>query len=181
MVGCVTEAIEIASWDMELDEHDEWYDIPEGWTYLGEGEYRAAFLSPSGIVYKREINDGAWFGHNTTEYKYICKARLIPVQGWRVPDSSLYDVPVGYSMVTVIAMEFIGGEFDTYCELNYKKKCTCGKPDGKCTYYAWLEVMEAWGVSDVHRGNIRVQHDGTRVLIDAAGDSDDEDFFEEAA
>jgi hypothetical protein len=179
MIGSVTEAIEIASWEMELDEHDEWYDIPEGWTYLGEGEYRAAFLSPSGVVYKREINDGIFFGHNSVEFSNVRKAQGIPVQGWRVPDSELYQVPVGYSIVNVIAMEFIGGEFDVYCELNYGKKCTCGKPYGKCTYYAWLEVMELWGVTDVHRGNVRVQYDGTRVLIDVAGDS--EDCYEEVA
>lgn len=180
MIGCLTEAIEIASWEMEYDDHyKEWLYIPDGWEYLGEGEHRAAFLSPSGVVYKREIGDGEWFGANSIEYRYLRNAQISPVEGWRVPDHELYDIPVGYKMVSVMAVEFVGGEMDVFCDY-FKGGCTCGKPDGKCTRVAALEIMEAWGVSDVHRGNIRVQYDGTRVLIDAAGDIEEEEYAEVA-
>ncbi|AVD99384.1 hypothetical protein SEA_BILLNYE_213 [Streptomyces phage BillNye] len=180
MIGCVTEAIEIASWEIEYDdEHDEYVFIPEGWTYLGEGESRIAFLSPSGVVYKREVNDGEWFGANSIEYRYLRKAAGIPVQGWRVPEHQLYDIPVGYKMVSVMAMEFVGGEFDAWCDMS-QGKCNCEKPGGICSRAAALAAAAAWGVTDIHRGNVRVQWDGTRVIIDAAGDLEEEEYEEVA-
>jgi hypothetical protein len=175
MIGTVEEAVFIAQWELEMDEHCEWL-CPEGWEVLGEGAYRVAFRSPSGVVYKRENEDGKYYGHNCREWENIQRLKRIPVQGWRVPESTLYSVKVSGPEVSIIAMEYVSGESDVHCYTVWgdKHPCTCGSPSGRCTAEVWLDMREAWGIGDVHTGNIRVEEDGTRVLIDCA---DDDEYY----
>jgi hypothetical protein len=175
MIGCVEEAAELVEFGIEHDEH---WDViaPEGWEFLGDGAYRYAFRSPSGVVYKIENEDGEYEGHNNREFENIQRCKLIPVQGWRVPEATVYHVN-GHD---VIAMEYIaGGESDILCQKSFeyrtynrlsgrKYKCTCGKPKGRCIAEVWHDISEAWDIEDIHTGNIRIEENGTRVLIDVA-------------
>ncbi|QIN94185.1 hypothetical protein PP459_gp048 [Streptomyces phage Wakanda] len=172
MIGSLEEAAEIAQWDIEYDEYCE-ITPPEGWEYLGDGAYRFAFRSPSGVVYKIENEDGRYYGHNHREYVNIQRCKKSPVKGWRVPEASFFEVPGQGQLVDVIAMEYVSGGDDTHCNKSFsfgQQMCTCGKPGGRCTAQVWEEVRSAWGIQDVHSGNIRIDDDGTRVLIDCADD-----------
>ncbi len=175
MIGCMEEAATLAEYDIEYDGGFEVIP-PEGWEFIGDGAYRWAFRSPSGVVYKLENEDGEFEGHNCREFENIQRCKLIPVQGWRVPEASVYKA----GGRNIIAMEYIpGGVNDKMCQKSFeqnsynkrsgrKYKCTCGKPRGRCTAEVWYDIREAWDIEDIHTGNIRVEEDGTRVLIDVA-------------
>lgn len=164
MVGLEEEAKAIALWDMEYDEEDCEYNAPEGFEYLGEGASRIAYRSlTSGFVYKRHY----YPDDDTNEFEYmnILRIRDIPLKGWRVPDATLYHI----EGEQIIAMEFIEGGMDIHCQRSYKfwnKECDCGKPFGICTADAWEQPEGKWHVEDLHIGNIILQEDGCRVLID---------------
>lgn len=175
MIGSIEEAAEIARFGINYDEYFE-INSPDGWEFIGEGAYRFAFRSPSGVVYKIENEDGEHEHHNNREFDNIQRCKLIPVQGWRVPDATVYHV----NGRDVIAMEYIdGGESDTHCQKTFeynswnrragrKYKCTCGKPKGRCIAKVWRDAVKAWDIEDIHTGNIRIDDNGTRVLIDVA-------------
>jgi hypothetical protein len=172
MIGSMEEAAEIAQWEIEYDDYLEVVP-PEGWEFLGDGAYRFAFRSPSGVVYKIENEDGEYYGHNHREFQNIERCKKYPVDGWRVPEASFFEVPVQNRSVDVIAMEYIPGGDDTHCNMAWAmefSRCTCGKPNGRCTAQIWQEVRDAWGIRDVHSGNIKIDANGTRVLIDCADD-----------
>lgn len=175
MIGSLEEAATIAQFGIQHNE--DWETLaPEGWEFLGEGAYRCAFRSPSGVVYKIENEDGEYEGHNCREFENIKRLKQIPVQGWRVPEATIYCI----DGQNVIAMEFIaGGDDDILCQKSFeyqsynkflgrKYSCTCGKPNGRCVGEIWGDILEAWGIADVHKGNIRIEENGTRVLIDVA-------------
>lgn len=49
--------------------------LPEGWEFLGEGCYRAAFLAPDGVVYKvQHYTEGADSTENEDEYANFKRA-----------------------------------------------------------------------------------------------------------
>lgn len=165
MVGNEEEARIVAEWNFEeWDEYE--YVPPEGFEYLGEGASRVALRSiETGVVYKRhyypESKENEW------EYINIQRIKKIPIKGWRVPDASLFTV----GKEQVIAMEFVAGGMDVYCQRSYRswnKPCNCGKPSGCCSAEAWEQPEGMWGIEDIHVGNIVIDDDGIRVLIDIA-------------
>jgi len=171
MIGCIEEAKEIAEFGISWDEYLE-IEVPEGWAFLGEGAYRFAFRSPSGVVYKIENEDGEYERHNCREFENVQRCKEIPIQGWRLPEAHLYTV----NGRNVMAMEYVPGNKDRLCHKSFEHhnaleqlyKCTCGKPNGRCTAEIWYEVFETWGIKDVHENNVHIEESGTRVLIDVA-------------
>ncbi|QZE11353.1 hypothetical protein SEA_FORREST_250 [Streptomyces phage Forrest] len=163
MVGNEEEARIIALW--EFDEVDEYeYQPPDGFEYIGEGASRIAFRSlATGVVYKRHYYSDD--DTNEFEYKAIERIKRIPLKGWRVPDATLYVV----EEQQIIAMEFVEGGMDVHCQRSYSfwnKPCNCGKPLGMCSAEAWEQPQGKWRVSDLHVGNIVIDDNGIRVLID---------------
>jgi len=184
MIGDMQEAATIA--EFGIDHDDNTYEVlaPDGWEFIGDGAYRYAFRSPSGVVYKIENEDGEYEAHNHREYENIQRCNQIPVQGWRVPEASYFEIPRQSGAVTrVIAMEYVPGPDDTLCRKSFQYssynmargiqyECSCGSPGGECVAERWQQIKDAWGILDVHTGNVRVEADGTRVLIDVADVSD---------
>lgn len=125
---------------------------PQGWTKLGDGSFREAFLSPSKIVYK--IGDPE---SNADECAAIEIAMKRPLAGWYVPwVKALPDF--NYE---VIAMEYIEGEFDC-------NPCPCENcPEyGNCPDSIWTVAFRHWEVDDFHEGNVIVMDNGIRAMID---------------
>jgi len=155
MIGCVEDAEFIAEWDFR-------HPLPDGWSFAGEGATRVAVISPDGIVYKVELSPD---GSNSNEYMNIQRIKkLPPIKGWEIADASLYILD---NFKSVIAMEYIEGSDDIECGsyLGPEFKCTCKmKP---CVAYVWEVTARLWGVWDLTSDNIRVQPDGTRIVIDA--------------
>jgi hypothetical protein len=78
-------------------------DTPDGWTYLGSGVSRRAYLSPSGVVYKVAITPYER-QYNRWEYYASITMRNLPEYEWArkkvyIPEAEMYG--------DVIAMEYI--------------------------------------------------------------------------
>lgn len=85
----------------------EYPEPPEGWSRLGSGCYRVAYLSPSGVVYKvqgrySEDDDQRWQS-NISEVRNLRRYHLkrFP-KGCRLPRWNSFEFPGGK---TVVAME----------------------------------------------------------------------------
>lgn len=155
MVGCKRDA------EFIRKRHNQ-YPLPNGWTKLGEGSQRKVFLSPDKVVYKVELKKAG--GSNSSEFFNIQRiSELEPLSGWDLPDATLYEVSLHK---TVLAMEFIEGEFDVECASLRELDCDCG--DRRCVGLEWEVMTEVWSIYDVTYENVIVRPDGTRVLIDVA-------------
>jgi hypothetical protein len=151
-IGCFEDARLIGEWD-----HNN--PLPDGWHYIGDGEERIAYLSPSGIVYKVDTRSGS----NRREYFNICLIELTnPLKNWRVPEATLYEIDKQNS---VIAMEYIGGRDPQECGSTLSSsECTCYQ--FPCIGIEWETVSVLWGVKDLDNCNVRLMDDGTKVLVD---------------
>jgi len=149
--------------------------IPEGWERIGAGAYRAAFLSPDGVVYKVEHTYDDEYGQsNRGEYENACRmlfrgAERIP--GLRLPKFTLYTLDDNRP---VMAMEYVKGEWSSeavYCDTwGREVKCKCERFDGECNYVRWNEFGRMCGLSDIHGGNIVfIPEQRTWVLVDLGG------------
>lgn len=154
MIGSIEEAVEITTFVGVRQ-------LPNGWKFLAQGSYRKAFLSPSGVVYKRQ--HAPHLTSNREEYDNVRRIQSIPLDGWRVPDTELYSV----GGEDIIAMEFVNGENDPYCDADWGG-CDCGKPDGKCVTEHWQAPIDSWSMYDLSSDNVIVDDNGVRVLIDVA-------------
>jgi len=155
MVGCFEDAQLIGEWD-------NYFPLPDGWGYLDEGAERAAYISPDNVVYKVELRPD---GSNTNEYFNICTIKECePVEGWDVPDATLYDVS---KYIKVIAMEYVKGKNDIECHSYMGSRDECDCEQFPCTAIGWEMIAKLWGVRDLTAENVRVVGD-TRVLIDVS-------------
>lgn len=161
MIGNEQEAREVAEWIMECDSSYDWIP-PDGFEYIGEGDNRIVFRSiNSGVVYKKEHYEN---DQNLTEFINIERILNIPCVGWRVPESSLYEIDGRY----IIAMEYIEGIRDTECARSryWRADCTCGQPNDICTSHAWEQPAGLWNIKDLNEGNVILEPNNTRVLVD---------------
>lgn len=107
---------------------DRWIDgiLPEGWSHLGGGSTREAYLSPSGVVYKIcHYYQEDYPSEN--EYEFFNFARIkqdgrLP-KGWMVPEVTLHDFEATFHVysydtlnpemrtckVAVLASEYVPG------------------------------------------------------------------------
>lgn len=128
--------------------------LPDGWRYLGNGAYRCAFLSPSGVVYKIELrsNNGyAWGQSNRGEYERILELRYddrVKAANVYIPKAWLYTI----RKTDVIAMEFITGE---WCESYHSlENCNCAGRFGElCAMTQFFMIERHLNLSDVHHEN----------------------------
>lgn len=156
MVGCREDAEFIGEFDV-------YEELPDGWDFISEGSQRTVYISPDNVIYKVELPKAQ--GANELEFINLERIRKLgPLSGWDIPDAELYVID---RCKTVIAMEWVEGEFDTHCQSwksNYP--CDCGR--FPCIAIEWEMATEIWGVHDMTEENIIVTPDGTRMLVDAA-------------
>lgn len=63
----------------QIADHDK--PIPEGWTKVGEGSYREAFLAPDGVCYKRNRSGRPRWQTNAGEWKKYRQHRKTKLPG----------------------------------------------------------------------------------------------------
>lgn len=92
--------------------------LPFGWKLLGEGCFRKAYLSPSGVVYKLQRRYPNRFQTNVDEYNAIVRILIDsrPVSGVRLAKSTLYMLSDG---MPVMAMEYINSDWKDILEIDY--------------------------------------------------------------
>lgn len=147
-----------------LDTVDEQnWDGPEGWTLLGSGCFRTAFLSPSGIVYKigdeeanaSEVRKAAALRRRTNlpDFIYIPVVSAFTFQRWRTINRYDYTLEKEYTervhrREVVSAMEYIAGEHPPYCfnaswAGSQEVYCSCGEyGDGAGDYFAGVPMCD---------------------------------------
>jgi hypothetical protein len=160
MIGTQEEADVIANWDVGK------VHAPAFWEYIAEGTYRKAYLSPSGIVYKKEkTSRGDRPAGNIAEFHNMSMAVEIPVPGWRIPQFGIFFC----NGEPIISMEYVIGHFVEWkpCDPYGDGYCECDEPYGICSNKISDEANHHWGLTDVTFENFIVEHDGTKVLIDA--------------
>lgn len=115
--------------------------LPSGWKYLGSGIDRAAYLSPTSVVYKVMHYPGS---ANKDEYNATVFFREQPnvPEGFAIPRCSLYRVNGN----NVIAMEYLGEE-------RYQP-----------TPEEQLTIAKFFHVFDSHGGNVRKRLDKVYVI-----------------
>lgn len=175
MIGTLEEAR--ALFDAVGDRWNDGYP-PPGWKHLGSGGTRAAYLSPSGVVFKvcHEYEDDEK-SHNEREhenFKKIVRCGKLP-GNWRVPRSYLHHFQTevqrwNYSTkakevqptrVVILACDYIAGQ-----EIG-------GWAEGwdECDMEEMERAFLAVGLHDVGGGNAVRCADGTHYIIDAAEDA----------
>jgi len=102
MIGNKADAALAANFIVTFDE-DTWDEIvegmPEGWKFLGSGCSREAFLSPDGVVYKREPHTAGMVStNNANEYAFY-KSNSETIAGFRLAACYLWEN-------NVLAMEY---------------------------------------------------------------------------
>lgn len=154
-IGAQSEATEIvaafrAGDKLELLYSD--FPLPSGWFYLGHGMYRAAFLSPTGVVYKIETGRRvSAIQNNLKEYEHILELRwsdAVVDAGVIIPKAWLYEV----GGRNIIAMEYMDGEWVS--KYHSMANCDCGdRFGGTCAMTQFMNLEMRLGMDDIHEGN----------------------------
>lgn len=117
---------------------------PADWKYLGQGCFRAAYVSPDGVVYKVQ-HDGCYGGQsNTSEYRKYNRLRI----EHRMPEGARFPVLSNWEVGgpdTVNAMEYVGKTLNVYSGDDYYKYSDCLR--------AVSRRLRLW---DMHHGNAAV-------------------------
>ena len=108
MIGNEQEALFIRDWYADRMVEDPYgytaEDGPDGWRYLGRGAYRAAFLGPSGAVYKVQHTYTYSYQSNEGEVRNLRNHMLTKLpKTCRLPRYTLY----GLGGKAVTAMEHL--------------------------------------------------------------------------
>lgn len=130
-------------------------DAPSGWKYLGQGCYRAAYLSPDGVVYKVQA-DGRYSGQSNIgeakKYNLIRLTHRIPA-GARLPLLRNFVIE---GADTVNAMDFVGPTLSRY-----------DGPDRQKHIATTSTIAWELRIGDMHHGNVAVDEElGLVVPID---------------
>lgn len=141
VIGSEEEARAVVGVAAVVGEYGEPGPCGNGWTFLGAGAYRQAFLSPTGTVYKVAKY---YPEENENEHRACTRIRQNVKQDLvYVPETSLYG--------QVLAMEYVDGSPALWSEMS--------KAEGHT-------VMDVLGIRDCHSGNVRRMRDGKLAVID---------------
>lgn len=140
-------------------------NLPEGWQYAGCGAYRAAFLSPCGVIYKveREVggNVALWGQSNEGEYRNLKKMYLtckLP-EGTRLPKFTYYTLDNNGG---VMAMEAIDTKYADIFDLPYDEQ------DRIRSLYNKLQ--DQLPIGDLHHANVMYDSKTKELVpVDCAG------------
>lgn len=166
MIGNAEEAEFIHYWyHAKWDQFSE--TAPEGWEYLGEGCYRTAYLSPTGVVYKVQQSESGGWQTNAGEWEvwkrlyFGCK---MPVHS-RLP-KMYYHALAGRENLGVMASERFNkslGDYPAYARQD------------ETDYWSVLDsVRKATGVSDLYSTNLMIDEENKLLVpIDLGGGCSD--------
>lgn len=153
MLGNETDARFIRDWYL----HKGCYlDAPKGWTRLGSGCYRTAFLSPDGVVYKVQQNYAYSYQTNKGEVEVIRRywLRKLP-RGCRFPRYQFFELD-GKGVTAMERLPKLLKDFSRYEE--------------NSPWTLLDRLQEALvDVYDLHGANIGVDEVGMLVPIDMGG------------
>lgn len=132
--------------------------LPKGWKKLGEGAYRATYLSPDKIVYKI-CHDGQHIWNVEEFENYVKYRRTNPrlPSGWRVAPAKLHNITHQGEEVSIIAMKYVQGTHHKDIPDDWEAWCIEIGATG---------AFQACGIYDAHEGNFIVTPDGKNVIID---------------
>jgi len=148
MIGNRGYAMYIRDWVRDTPEGKGYYDSPRyapaGWKYLGQGCFRAAYLSPDNVVYKVQHQPGYVGQSNLREYKRYNFLRL----SYRMPEGARFPLLRFFELDNsdgVNAMDHVGTTLNRY---------------GGEDYYEYSEVLRVvsrrLSLWDMHHGNAAV-------------------------
>lgn len=151
MLGNAQEAELIHQWWHSPDrgERDK---PPAGWTYLGSGCYRSAYLAPSGVVYKvqKYLDDSAWQSNykEWLTWKRLYFSCKMPKYS-RLPRLNYFPVSQA-GKLGVIAIEKLDGAYSHYG--------TFKRDDGELEHWSnvRLAIGEATEVGDLYGDNLMI-------------------------
>jgi hypothetical protein len=157
MIGNRGYAMYIREWVRDKQKSEPYGDLPHfgphGWGYLGNGCYRAAYLSPDKVVYKVQLTPGLQTGQaNVKEYKKWWALRLshrMP-EGSRLPIMQCFEFD-GHDDIN--AMEYVGKTLNRYSGEDYYKYSD-----------VLLAVSRRLGLWDMHHGNAAVD-EKNRLIV----------------
>jgi hypothetical protein len=137
---------------------DRWADAPEGWTKLGSGSSRTAFLGPDGLVYKVSGRGDS----------YQNRAEANAVWTWRkrtdLPEWCIIPRAYYHAETEVTVMEYFEG---TQPQCGQYAGCQCGQ--AVCWKYRRREIAKL-GWCDEQRANALLTASGHVVIIDLGCD-----------
>lgn len=159
MIGNRGYAVFIRDW-VRAKQRGNTYDspryAPDGWQYLGQGCYRAAYVGPDGIVYKVQHTPGKYSGQsNLEEYKRWAALRL----SYKLPQGARFPLMATFAVAGehVNAMENVGMTLDHFPAMN----------DQYCKYHDIARaISRLCGLWDMHNGNVAIDSKGLVVPID---------------
>lgn len=156
--------------------------LSEGWTWIGAGLFRSAYLSPKGTVYKvnRTTRDSEHErGSNYSEMTKILSVSDMLPNGFAIPAATLYHVPNNsqYSRHDdyVIAVQQVDTSAPFADCWGYTGECNsngCKGNEGnkrckaECSYAALSPLYQV--MSDVHSGNAFPDANGIVWVVDVA-------------
>ncbi len=152
--------------------------LPDGWVWLGAGQYRSTYLSPNGVVYKVNryaYDDGSGMG-NVGEMKNIQHLCDNLPEGFAVPAATMYRVHSNSrnsSVDHVLAMEAVDTSTpftNCYGDDCYAEGCAFNEGNKRmgveCSFVALQPLFNV--MTDVHAGNVFADSLGTMWVVDAA-------------
>ena len=159
VVGTAAEAYAIANAPSDYYGGVDVSGMP-GWSYLGSGVSRSAYLSPSGVVYKVGddiCNEAEFYAAQMLQDKLrACSPRMArAIKVLHFPKVRYFE------KLNILAMEYIEETHDDYI-------------DGPSFYEAEDVACELGMGEDFHRGNVCRMADGRWGLIDLGYERVDE-------
>lgn len=163
LVGNQEEAKFIHDWWWSREYYHD-YQAPEGWEYLGEGSFRAAYLAPSGVVYKVQMDlPSARHQSNKREYEvwrnlyFNCK---MPAHS-RLPKLGYFPISDDWG---VVAIERLTKGYEYW-------GCVPGTNDT----LTWMQVINRissqCNISDLVGDNLFLDDDGKTIVPTDLGDA----------
>jgi len=128
-------------------------EAPEGWEYIGRGSFRSVWRSPEGVAYK--VNHHDRDSQSLSEIQNLRQAwRKKAPKGCRLPRFAEYR-PAGE---VVVAMEVIKGK-TLLAKYGYPGYLNHHRDE-------YRSIGSAYGLSDMHEGNVMIDEDGLLVPVD---------------
>lgn len=140
---------------------------PEGWTHLGGGSFRSAYLSPSGVVYKVQKNlSGSRYQTNYGEWETWKRLYLgckMPEYS-RLPRLNYFPIP-GKVNVGVIAIEKLEDCYTSYGTFIDKHG------DVQCWGDVASRVSNVTRVGDLYGDNVMIDRKNNLLVPTDLGDT----------
>lgn len=161
MLGNEEDARFIRDWHLEVADRDPWDPdykaVPRGWSRIGSGCYRIAYLSPDGVVYKVQgyyALPGQYEGQSNKEEAENLRRfwlKKMP-EGCRLPRFRFFELD-GKGVIAMERFQKTLSQFSDY-----------GDPQGTEYWALRGRLQRALGLTDMHGGNLAVDEEN-KLLV----------------